>query len=595
MKKKSLFLSLAVAVVLGLSIFTATILSGCGKKQTINTVNVYSESPRYEVGQLTSHKTVLADAKMDGEDPTGKGTVVLTKTTEEKTYYALYNLKSGSFVVDYTECKKMEVVGENDHSTYYAITTTTEEGEVLRVLDASKNEIFGGEKFEGAELVRTYIEGKTTYECWYISADEQEYYEMHEINKKGVRSVLWTTKVDAGQPAWIKESTLSVLAVAEEGYFASNGLRNIAITYNEVGSEMVITSYDLAKMKVVGSYSFDKSTLSGEALVADSYIIQTSREILSDDEDYDYSEGGEKYSLKTEVFNLATGKVKTIKNFGYLLAVAEPMLSDDMEYALCMARKIEDKTLGSIVSVQINEKLKVKELDLINSITKISDDRYFVAYGSTDIDEDNPSYKIVDRKFNLVCDVATAANSIKSTVIEPVSGLIAINYGTGTSDSWMVIDADGKLVSDKAYDQYVTYANGKLLMGIEENVNEVTRKVYYTISLNDDGTTNVSELAYIQDGEDYFNGAKVEDFALEDRVCYTVATAEDGKVTYTIYNLNKEVIGTIVAENATGYQLAVNDNFDSENGCMIAVALLSETGGEIVDCLTWFDSTKYVG
>lgn len=608
MKKKSLFLSLAVAVVLGLSIFTATILSGCGKKQTINTVNVYSESPRYEVGQLTSHKTVLADAKMNGESPTGKGTVVLTKTTEEKTYYALYNLKSGSFVVDYTECKEMEVVGENDHSTYYAITTTTEEGEeVLRVLDASKNEIFGGEKFEGAGLVNSLVDGKKTYELWYVSADEQEYYEMHEINKKGVRSVLWTTKVDAGQPVWI--GGVQVLASNVENL--NKEVLNLAASYNLVGNDVVYNVYDLAEMEL-------KHSLVVEGMMADNsvgvdfngglMILQTINELPNDAEDYDYydAESGIKYEVVTKTYDVINGKVKTIKNFEYLLTGNQYDSTSSEDYIIASAQKIENGRLGATISIQINESLKVKELDCdVQSIKKISDDRFLVGYEvaliSTSTDEETGEkvsvttyytyFKIVDRKFNNICEVSNMMSNVSACYIEPVNGLVVVEY----SGEYRIIDADGKLVSDKAYDQYVTYANGKLLMGIDENVNEATRKVYYTVSLNDDGTTNVSELAYVQDGEDYFNGAKVEDFVLEDRVCYTVATAEDGKVTYTIYNLNKEVIGTIVAENATDYQLAVNDNFDSENGCMIAVALLSETDGEIVDCLTWFDSTKYVG
>lgn len=602
MKKKSLFLSLAVAVVLGLSIFTATILSGCGKKQTINTVNVYSESPRYEVGQLTSHKTVLADAKMDGESISDKGTVVLTKTVDEKTYYALYNLKSGSFVVDYTECADMEIAGENDHSTYYAIATTTEEGEeVLRVLDASKNEIFGGEEFEGAELVNSLVDGKTTYELWYVSADKQHYYEMHEINKKGVRSVLWTTKVDAGQPIWI--GGIEVLSRNMENL--DKEVLNLAVSVNRVGDDIIYNVYDLAEMELKHSLVVEGALADDSVAAAfesELMILQVINELPNDAESYDYydAESGIKYEVVTKTYDVINGKVKTIKNFEYLLTGHQFASTSSEDYIIASARKIENGRLGKTLSIQINKSLKVKELDCdVQKIEKISDDRFLVEYEVAFTAGDEGSittktyFKIVDRKFNNICEVSNLMSNVSACHIEPVNGLVVVEFG----NEYRVIDADGKLLNNEVYDNYVTYANGKVLLEkTEEGEAEAdNRNVYYTVSLNEDGTTNVSEIAYRKNGENYFNGAKIEDFAFESRVCYTVATAEDGKVTYTIYNLNKEVIGTVVAENATDYQLSVDDSFDSENGCMIAVGLLNDADDEIVDCLTWFDSTEYVG
>ena len=61
MRKKLLF-SMAVVVVLCFAVVTATILTGCGNKSSINTVNIYSETPKYEVGNITDHT-----ANLEGE------------------------------------------------------------------------------------------------------------------------------------------------------------------------------------------------------------------------------------------------------------------------------------------------------------------------------------------------------------------------------------------------------------------------------------------------------------------------------------------------------------------------------------------------
>ena len=64
--KKNLLFSMAVAVVVCFSVVTATLLTGCGSSASVKTVNIYNDTPKYEINTLTDHTTAMQGFELAG-------------------------------------------------------------------------------------------------------------------------------------------------------------------------------------------------------------------------------------------------------------------------------------------------------------------------------------------------------------------------------------------------------------------------------------------------------------------------------------------------------------------------------------------------
>lgn len=621
MKKKNVFLMLAVAVVFGLSILTSTLLAGCGTKRSINTVNVYSDSVKYEIDELKGHKENLKDASFEVSyaqkrvkewevgaglafanftessneqvkylDVSDNGTVILTKEVDGVQKKGVYSFKTGSLVISY-EYEEIELVGEFGDLTYYAVTKS-ENGETKTSIINCENglEVEFCEGLEGAELIGVLKDGKKRFELWNVKNEDGLYFELQEINKKGERNVVWETRLDDGDPLWVK----SVMPLGMYlGLGTSNGvvklnkdIINYVLIAKLADKESGFEIYDMKKGKYLGSVGIDTSSVSGGFVVGNSLIIQPCNEVPANcNEDYDFVDNnGKAYKMSTLSLNLKTQKVKEIKDFDYVIANnPEVYAENDNDYVLVNAYKIEDGYLnkdGNRITLQLNESMKVKELPCIRTITKITDERFLVHYDG----ESNEFYEIVDRKFEKVCSLNSAIGQVEITEIkiEAVSGMIAIC--DDGSEMWGVLDSNGKVVANFEYDHFETMANGKILLS--KNIQEkgtTTAIEYYVI----DKKTDAVQLLRndVKNSKVYFKGAEVSAFGVLDGMVYTKTTTDSGAI-YTIYNLLEANLGSLTGGAS---ETIVSGTF-GKDGRHVAVMLVSEGGtanAKIVDILTY--------
>lgn len=621
MKKKNVFLMLAVAVVFGLSVLTSTLLAGCGTKRSINTVNVYSDSVKYEIDELKGHKENLKDTSFEvsyGQESTKEwevgnglafanftvssnkqvkylnvsdnGTVVLTKEVDGVQKKGVYSFKTGSLVISY-EYEDLELAGEFGDVTYYKGTKTEDGNAKTSIINCENGlAVEFGEGLEGAELVGALKDGKKRFELWSVKNEDGVYFELQQIDKKGKRDVVWETRLDDGDPLWVKSAMpLGMylgLETSDDVVKLNKDTINYVLLAKLVDEEAGFEVYDMKKGKYLGAVSVDMSSVSGGFVVGSSLIIQPRNEVPANcNEDYDFVDNdGKAYKMSTISINLRTQKVKEIKDFDYVIVEDSVVYAEnDSDYVLVNAYKIDDGYLnknGTKITLQLNESVKVKELPCIKNITKITDDRFLVQYKGSS----NAFYEIVDRKFEKVCSLNSVVGQmeIAEFKIEAVSGMVAIC--DDNSDMWGVLDSNGKVVANFEYDNFETMANGKILLSKEIQEEGTTTAIeYYVIDKKADKVQLLRN--DVKNSKIYFKGAEVSAFGVLDGMVYTKTTTDSGAI-YTIYNLLEANLGSLTGSAS---ETIVSGTFGKDSR-HLAVMLVSEGGtanAKIVDILTY--------
>lgn len=606
--KKNLLFSMAVAVVVCFSVVTATLLTGCGSSASVKTVNIYKDTPKYEINTLTDHTTAMQGFELAGYGNASTspqhiyanqlvfdrysnyvnylkvskfGNTVVTKNVEGVTKMGVYSLRYGRMVFDLTECTDLEVVAETKDATYVKYSLTVNGKNYVKVEQCGVGVVFEREcdylEFN-IELIGSVVDGKTTYEQWAIKDKNVKYIELHKI-KGGKRSVVYETRVDAGDPAWQNGLTpfsmqYSKLTLDNMYLFATKGVDSAG------GNTMSI--YDMKKVKKVCDLFVPTSGITGMALAGGVFYCQFKRQLPANSTNYDIiDENGRVYSLKTQAVNMKTGSVSELKNFNYVLT--DTIESENDQYSLAEAIKIEDdkffNSTASPVYLQLDGNKKFKEIEYYARATKLGDDRFVLTYN-----EHTEHLKVVDRNY----DEVFVVDGVNEYWLESVGEMMAIRNGGGKVG---IINKDGKCVADFKYDDVVCVSNGRMVVSEEKTVDG--KNIIYYYSIDNAGVATEIASENVTENKYFVKGVEVEDIRFEgnDNLFYTKRVL-DGKNVYAFYNALGEQVGTLTDES--GNTLTVSVANYGINNAHIACMLIKNRGASgayIEKFATWYNES----
>lgn len=605
MRKKLLF-SMAVAVVLCVAVVTATILTGCGNRSTINTVNIYSETPKYEVGTLTDHTSNLEVVEFCYIQPSGSsddenssylsfdknastvyravdvsenGVTIVKKEVDGVVKYGAYSFKLGKFIVELKECTDLQIVAETGSGATYVSYCTTSNGvqkyfvEECGVGIVYEKEISTSSSFY-VEMIGSVVDGKTSYEMWEVFDAGVTYYELHKI-KSGKRGLVYETRVDAGDPIWLS----GVDPIAEQsGDLTLENMYTLVGLSMPNGGEIRVEVYNMKKQKNVGSIDIP-CDIYNLIYVGNTIIFQRVIELPANATDYDFvDDNGKLYLLETKMANVVTAKVTELKGFNYVIQSSDEKYSK--EYAIAKASKIDKNKFCSneestLSQIQIGENGKVKELGIYKKATKLCDDR-FVLECSDDV------FLLVDSDYDTVANLS----GLSDLRFEAVGKMIIAKDSSG---KYGVIDKDGKCIVEFKYDEVVCVGNGAVMLSETTTVDGVVSTHIYSI---DNKGTATELYSYNSDGgKEMFKGSEIVDLVAGNNAI-AVQTVVDGKDVYTCYNAKGEQIGVMTDAVGSGNVFnIVNYGKNNENIAFVIVENSGTINATIVSISTWTNNS----
>lgn len=193
-----------------------------------------------------------------------------------------------------------------------------------------------------------------------------------------------------------------------------------------------------------------KTSLEKEANVTKGYvgkylIVQTRSLLPIDAKKYSFYDGIDKYLLKTSLVDLTNGRVKEVKNFGYVLNSIGARVNSKNEdvYFISNANKIVDQTLLDVETLLFNDKMKL--------LTNLSNLEYsgFVNAG---INKFYANRRVVNKQFEILLDL-TNYDSVNYLANEELISL-------GKDGRFGVINLDGEIVIPFNYAQTFSFMNG---------------------------------------------------------------------------------------------------------------------------------------
>lgn len=604
--KKNLLFSMAVAVVVCFSVVTATLLTGCGSSASVKTVNIYNDTPKYEINTLTDHTTAMQGFELAGYGNalsssqntyanqlvfdrysnsvnylkvSKYGNTVVTKVVDGVTKMGVYSLRYGRMVFDLTECTDLEVVAETKDSTYVKYALTVNSKDYVRVEQCGVGVVFerecGLSEFN-VQLIGSVVDGKTTYEQWFIDDKDVEYVELHKI-KGDKRSVVYETRVDAGDPAW--QSGLTPFST-QYGKLTLDNMYLFAAEGVDSAGGTTMSIYNMKKVKKVCELFIPMSGVTGLAMAGGVFYYQSMKKLPANSTNYDiFDDSGNVYSLETKVVNMETGSVSELKNFDYVLV--DLVESENDQFALAEAIKIEDDKFfdssAKPVYLQIDGNKKFKEIEYYKSATKLGEERFVLTY------EGRPEFlKVVDANY----DEVFVIDGVKEYWLESVGEMMAVRNGGGKVG---IINKDGECVADFKYDDVVCVANGRMVVSEEKTVDSKSIIYYYSI----DNTGVASEIASenVTDNKYFVKGVEVDNISFEYNLFYTKKVV-DGKNVYAFYNALGEQVGSLTDESGSTLTVSVA-NYGINNAhiaCML-IAGKGTSSAHIEKFATWYNES----
>ena len=605
--RKNLLFSMAVAVVLCFAVVTATILTGCGNKSSINTVNIYSETPKYEVGNITDHTANLEGVEFLYVQPSGNlessegspyllfdknaptiynavdasdnGAVVVKKIVDGVQKYGVYSFKLGKFIFELKECTNLKIMAETESgATYVSYRTNVGEVEKYFVEECGVGIVYEKEVSTFVsfyvKMLGSVVDGKTSYEMWQVFENGVAYYELHKI-KSGKRSLVYETRVDAGDPIWL--GGVSPIAEDSENLTLENMYTFVGYTIPN-GGAMRIQVYNMKKQKNVGSVdiSVDVNCL---IAIGNTMIFQRVIKLPQNATNYDFiDDRGDLYLLETKMVNLVTAKVTELKDFNYVIQSSDEEYNK--EYAVVKASKIDENKMcnseeSAFSQIQINENGKVKEIGIYNKATKLCDDR-FVLESSEDM------HVLVDGDYDIIAELS----GLTDLRFEAVGEMIVAKNSAG---KYGVIDKDGKCIVDFKYNDVFCVGNGVVMLSENKTVGEVESTHIY--SIDNEGTATELYSYSSNDGKGMFKGSEIAGL-VRGTNAFAVKTVDNGKNVYTCYNAKGEQIGVVTDAVDSGNVFnIVNYGKNNENIAFVVVANSGTANAKIVSISTWTNNS----
>lgn len=603
MRKKLLF-SMAVAVVLCFAVVTATILTGCGNKSSINTVNIYSETPEYEVGNITDHTANLEGVEFLYIQPSGdsdstpylpfdknasnvyravdmsdNGAVVVKKFVDGVEKYGVYSFKLGKFIFELKECTSLKIMAETKSgATYVSYRTNVGEAEKYFVEECGVGIVYEREVSTFVsfyvKMIGSVVDGKTSYEMWEVFENGTTYYELHKI-KSGKRSLVYETRVDAGDPIWL--GSVSPIAEESKNLTLENMYTFVGYTMPN-GGLMRIQVYNMKKQKNVGSVDIPID-VNYPIVIGNTMIFQRVIELPKNATNYDFiDDRGDLYLLETKMASFVTAKVTELKDFNYVIQSSDEEYNK--EYAIVKASKIDDNKYCSseestFSQIQIDENGKVKEIGIYDKATKLCDDRFVLKCSEN-------MHVLVDGNYEIIAELS----GLSDLRFEAVGKMIVAK---NSADKYGVINKDGKCIVDFKYNEVFCVGNGAVMLSETKTVGEVESTRIY--SIDNKGTATELYSYSSNDGKEMFKGSEIAGL-VRGTNAFAVKTVADGKNIYTCYNAKGEQIGVVTDTIGSGNVFnIVNYGKNNENIAFVVVANSGTANAKIVSISTWTNNS----
>ena len=387
-------------------------------------------------------------------------------------------------------------------------------------------------EIKNAEYLETFETEDETYELWKIIGDDNtEYINLYEADDEE-RDLVQTINNPLGQSMEITNTQV---------YFLKDGTPRIMTskTYDHDDNEKFEYKFYNTKFndKGDGIISLDENLLTSFQ-VGNSVYYQFL--YGATEEDYDFSENvdfvSQYFSIDTYELNLKNGKYKKV-NFDYIVTGGEistnhtEINSIRKNTILLSAKKIDDEKLLPESNILINDDLDTKEIEYnINSITKITDDRYLVY-------ADDGQY-LIDEDYEKVCFLGNYDN-IFTTEESVILSDSTYSY---------VCTLDGLLV--KKYNKgEITNAHDEkyYIVNTAKTVDDVlySEKYLERLGVRSSQIVSVSENTntHIFNGKNYVN---YDDKILKNNAWITTRVRENGgKYSYDFYNLRGKLLLTL--------------------------------------------------
>ena len=607
MRKKLLF-SMAVAVVLCFAVVTATILTGCGNKSSINTVNIYSETPEYEVGNITDHTASLAGVEFLYIQPSGasdsnagspylpfdknasnvyravdmsdNGAVIVKKIVDGVEKYGVYSFKLGKFIFELKECTSLKIMAETKSgATYVSYRANVGEAEKYFVEECGVGIVYEKEVSTFVsfyvKMIGSVVDGKTSYEMWEVFENGTTYYELHKI-KSGKRSLVYETRVDAGDPIWL--GSVSPIAEECENLTLENMYTFVGYTMPN-GGVMRIQVYNMKKQKNVGSVDMPMD-VNHLVVIGNTMIFQRVIELPQNATNYDFiDDRGDLYLLETKMASFVTTKVTELKDFNYVIQSSAEEYNK--EYAIVKASKIDENKMCSseestFSQIQMDENGKVKEIGIYDKATKLCDDRFVLECSEN-------MHVLVDGNYEIIAELS----GLSDLRFEAVGKMIVAKNSAG---KYGVINKDGKCIVDFKYNEVFCVGNGAVMLSETKTVGGVESTHIY--SIDNKGTATELYSYSSNDGKEVFKGSEIAGL-VRGTNAFAVKTVADGKNIYTCYNAKGEQIGVVTDTIGSGNVFnIVNYGKNNENIAFVVVANSGTVNATIVSISTWTNNNS---
>ena len=565
-KKQKIIVSIVCVLVILAGIVTSIILMLQKRFDlTPNEVVHYNNHTEMTITSLPSGM-ILAD---NGTPPTyySNGTVIIQDTFYNK--YGVFSYIENELITPQTfEANQIEPVAVTNNGTAtgeYFFRTESSEGQIkyycddgdtvnINYFDDNQNFAYikerkleisekrSGVKVSAKNRFRTkkiyisdieymmsyFVEDDEYYELWKLTdTDGNEYTNLYEVDDDD-RDLVQTIDNTIGNTMDTEIENISSI------FFLTNGEPRILTreyiytSTNEYIYKITVYDEDFDKK---GSSTIDyDSTVNAYVEIGNILFIQYLKQ--SNEKDYDYSTttNGETvyYNLINYKINLKNGKKSEI-DFDYV--IEDGNLEFNNKTILLQARKVDDKQLGDLVMILVNDDMETKSIDYtINSIKEISEDRYIV--------ESDNGLILIDEDYDKICYLGKYDEYFTTE-----NAIVLKSATTGYS---YVCSHDGVVVKKYLNNQVINAYHGKYYI-VKDNttINEIEYEQYHLESLGYRYSTPlyskaINESIYTYNGTEYV--AYSQDILASGISIITRVRQVGSEYTYEFYNLDGKLL-----------------------------------------------------
>lgn len=417
------------------------------------------------------------------------------------------------------------------------------------------------------EFLNAYIFEDTHYEFWSIEDNKNIIYtNIYKVSNKN-RILVSTISNEIGTEIGATSTkTIQSLIVLKDGGI---NFQNLQVVYeNSTEAQISLTYYDSNYNKLNTAYINLNDNLTTKGLRVGDYAYFQYKIPCSENK-YDFAEIENDvvkyYKLETYKLNLKNGDYDKI-NFNYLITNYQ---NNNTQFPIptlqIQVKEINNKLLQNTQNVVITEGLKVKEINYeINTITKITSDRYLVENDNTKL--------LIDNKYNLICNLGNYSSyfTTKESIILKDS-LSGYSY---------VCDLNGIVVKKYLNDDIINIYDNTYYM--IKTTTEKDGKTYNEKYLERLGVRQDTPLYSVEQGQSsYIYNDESYSFYSDSIVSngiglITRVKQENNKYTYDFYNSKNELIFTLKNADYSTIQPFLKHKEDGKAIISIAVKGLIE-------------------